>query len=162
MCENIKLPAALLSRFDLVFVMLDKPDEGRDRLISEHIMRRSAPSESTGVNSSSSSVSQPFFSGLTRVAAASQCAHSAEAMERPPLTTLSQRIRDWVQSAEEAVGANYDGANDLLSRLVQSPENMRKYVEYSRRQVLCDVHRRSATPKVIYFQFCTMMRMCIL
>lgn len=39
MCENLKVTAALLSRFDLVFVLLDKADEGRDKLISEHIMR---------------------------------------------------------------------------------------------------------------------------
>lgn len=38
-CENLKMAAALLSRFDLVFVLLDRPDEGRDRLVSEHIMR---------------------------------------------------------------------------------------------------------------------------
>lgn len=28
-----------LSRFDLVFILLDKPDEARDRMISSHIMR---------------------------------------------------------------------------------------------------------------------------
>ena len=33
------MSSALLSRFDLVFVLLDHADEGRDRLISEHIMR---------------------------------------------------------------------------------------------------------------------------
>ena len=29
----------ILSRFDLVFILLDKPDENKDRFLSEHIMQ---------------------------------------------------------------------------------------------------------------------------
>ncbi|EOY07748.1 Minichromosome maintenance 8 [Theobroma cacao] len=36
--ENLKMSAALLSRFDLVFILLDKPDELQDKRLSEHIM----------------------------------------------------------------------------------------------------------------------------
>ncbi|KAM6593385.1 hypothetical protein CsatA_001088 [Cannabis sativa] len=36
--ENLKIGAALLSRFDLVFILLDKPDELLDKRLSEHIM----------------------------------------------------------------------------------------------------------------------------
>ncbi|GMH10098.1 hypothetical protein Nepgr_011939 [Nepenthes gracilis] len=36
--ENLKMSAALLSRFDLVFILLDKPDELQDKRVSEHIM----------------------------------------------------------------------------------------------------------------------------
>lgn len=36
--ENLKMSAALLSRFDLVFILLDKPDEFLDKQVSEHIM----------------------------------------------------------------------------------------------------------------------------
>ncbi|CAL5334815.1 unnamed protein product [Camellia sinensis] len=36
--ENLKMSAALLSRFDLVFILLDKPDELLDKRVSEHIM----------------------------------------------------------------------------------------------------------------------------
>ncbi|GMN39082.1 hypothetical protein TIFTF001_008313 [Ficus carica] len=36
--ENLKISAALLSRFDLVFILLDKPDEFLDKRVSEHIM----------------------------------------------------------------------------------------------------------------------------
>jgi DNA replication licensing factor MCM7 len=35
--ENINLPAALLSRFDLIFLLLDIPDPERDRLLAEHV-----------------------------------------------------------------------------------------------------------------------------
>jgi DNA helicase MCM8 len=36
--ENLKLPPNLLSRFDLIFVLLDRPNEAMDRLLSEHVM----------------------------------------------------------------------------------------------------------------------------
>ncbi|CAM6118553.1 unnamed protein product [Calypogeia fissa] len=36
--ENLKMSAALLSRFDLVFILLDKPDEAMDQRLSEHIL----------------------------------------------------------------------------------------------------------------------------
>lgn len=36
--ENLKIKAALISRFDLVFILLDKPDEQLDKKVSEHIM----------------------------------------------------------------------------------------------------------------------------
>jgi DNA replicative helicase MCM subunit Mcm2 (Cdc46/Mcm family) len=36
--ENLKLSPAMLSRFDLIFVLLDRPDELMDQALSEHIM----------------------------------------------------------------------------------------------------------------------------
>jgi DNA helicase MCM8 len=33
------MSSALLSRFDLVFILLDRPDEQRDRVLSEHVMQ---------------------------------------------------------------------------------------------------------------------------
>jgi len=36
--ENLKMSAPMLSRFDLIFILLDKPDEDRDALLSEHVM----------------------------------------------------------------------------------------------------------------------------
>ncbi|KJE94138.1 hypothetical protein CAOG_08824 [Capsaspora owczarzaki ATCC 30864] len=36
--ENLRMGSALLSRFDLVFILLDKPDIEMDRLLSEHVM----------------------------------------------------------------------------------------------------------------------------
>lgn len=36
--ENLKMSSALLSRFDLIFIMVDKPDEALDAQLSEHVM----------------------------------------------------------------------------------------------------------------------------
>ncbi|OXB68339.1 hypothetical protein ASZ78_015279, partial [Callipepla squamata] len=50
--ENLKMGSALLSRFDLVFILLDTPNEDHDHLLSEHVMavragRRAACSSAT-------------------------------------------------------------------------------------------------------------------
>jgi DNA helicase MCM8 len=36
--ENLKISPALLSRFDLIFILLDSPDDVRDDLLSSHVM----------------------------------------------------------------------------------------------------------------------------
>jgi len=56
--ENLRLNPALLSRFDLVFILVDKPDPEMDGMLSEHIMRlhsgkgraRTASSSMTGAS----------------------------------------------------------------------------------------------------------------
>ena len=40
--ENLKLSPMILSRFDLVFVMMDKPDANVDKQLSEHLVRMHA------------------------------------------------------------------------------------------------------------------------
>ncbi|CAK6978148.1 DNA helicase MCM8 [Scomber scombrus] len=42
--ENLKMGSALLSRFDVVFLLLDIPDESHDRRLSEHVMANRAGS----------------------------------------------------------------------------------------------------------------------
>jgi len=37
--DNIRISNAILSWFDLVFLMLDDPDLSRDKMLSEHIMK---------------------------------------------------------------------------------------------------------------------------
>lgn len=39
MSEQINMPPSLLSRFDLIFIMKDKPDTTRDRNIANHILK---------------------------------------------------------------------------------------------------------------------------
>ncbi|XP_061693041.1 DNA helicase MCM8 isoform X2 [Syngnathoides biaculeatus] len=56
--ENLKMGSPLLSRFDVVFLLLDIPDESHDRHLSEHIMANRAgggkPSGATVARSSKS------------------------------------------------------------------------------------------------------------
>lgn len=37
-CLSSRMGSALLSRFDLVFILLDTPNEDHDHLLSEHVM----------------------------------------------------------------------------------------------------------------------------
>jgi len=37
--DNIKISNAILSWFDLIFLMLDDPDLNKDKMLSEHIMK---------------------------------------------------------------------------------------------------------------------------
>lgn len=39
MKDNIKINNTILSRFDLIFLLIDKPDPLRDKKLSEHIMK---------------------------------------------------------------------------------------------------------------------------
>ncbi len=56
--ENLKLNPALLSRFDLVFILLDRPDSDLDGLLSDHIVRLHS---SSGANASGSTASNGFL-----------------------------------------------------------------------------------------------------
>ncbi len=49
------MSGALLSRFDLVFILLDKPDEEMDRFLSEHIMKMHTGNQRRGDRGSGSS-----------------------------------------------------------------------------------------------------------
>ena len=37
--ENVKMSGPLLSRFDLIFILMDKADEAKDELLSKHIIQ---------------------------------------------------------------------------------------------------------------------------
>ncbi|KAF6215201.1 hypothetical protein GE061_009953 [Apolygus lucorum] len=50
--ENLKMSAPLLSRFDLVFILLDKPNEEIDCLLSEHVLALHTGARRNGHNGS--------------------------------------------------------------------------------------------------------------
>eukprot|EP00644_Phytophthora_capsici_P007855 jgi/Phyca11/126486/e_gw1.63.8.1 len=104
--ENLKLKAALLSRFDLVFILLDRPDEERDRLLSEHVLNSHAHSSSA--TSSWSSVNFADESPLH------------EEVQVPGRRILSQRLQ---QNASEY------SLNPIPLYFV------RKFIAYARRYV---------------------------
>ncbi|XP_059842238.1 DNA helicase MCM8 isoform X1 [Hypanus sabinus] len=103
--ENLKMGSALLSRFDLVFILLDTPNEDHDNLISEHVMALHA-----GKNA--------VFSGATVSRQSTQDLNGSfleNASDRP----LSDRLK--VSSGE-----NFDPVPHQL---------LRKYVGYARHYV---------------------------
>lgn len=45
--QNLRIDAPMLSRFDLVYLLIDKPDSQLDLLLSEHILSTTTNSKST-------------------------------------------------------------------------------------------------------------------
>ncbi|KAG2502847.1 hypothetical protein JM16_009568 [Phytophthora kernoviae] len=116
--ENLKMKAALLSRFDLVFILLDRPDEERDRLLSEHVMnshsrgkrqsRKRMRDSSAGASSWSSSYpDEPTASGYSEA-------------DGPGHQLLSHRLRE---------NASEYSMNPIPLYFV------RKFIAYARRYV---------------------------
>ncbi|KAF1881316.1 hypothetical protein Lal_00023352 [Lupinus albus] len=125
--ENLKMSAALLSRFDLIFILLDKPDELLDKRLSEHIMSLHAGSgqHSPALKKRRESISLRFLLGD---------------FSDPPSdsrTTLSQNV--------EGVDLHVRSGS-LVSRLRLDPRRdrdfvplpgqlLRKYIAYARSYV---------------------------
>lgn len=64
--ENINIPPTLLSRFDLVFLLIDKSDEVNDKHVAEHILKLYETGGSSGTDSnlvSNSAMERSIFDG---------------------------------------------------------------------------------------------------
>jgi DNA helicase MCM8 len=162
-CENLKMNSALLSRFgkffldsnpvgapifsssdftatwrrtaDLIFILLDRPDESHDRMISEHIMG----ARSDGARSSSDrGDSQKRARDWETPTPLPSSAHPT-GDGRAELTlqqSLCRRIRD----ARRAAGDSGSGSSSELRGVLHSGglmpiELMRRYIEYARQYV---------------------------
>jgi DNA replicative helicase MCM subunit Mcm2 (Cdc46/Mcm family) len=127
-------------RTDLIFILLDRPDESHDRLISEHIMN----SHSAGSHSASSSGKR------------NRGAWEAEG----PLTgadtesfTLQQRLRWKIQEALRA-SRSADLRGVVEASGVVSVELMRRYIEYAKQYV--HPHLSPGAAKVLQRLYLTM------
>eukprot|EP00093_Oithona_nana_P009976 09976.XXX_141707_143827_1 [CDS] Oithona nana genome sequencing. len=107
--ENLKMHPALLSRFDLVFILIDKPDEEIDSRLSNHIMNLHSRSES---NHDSANLKMTGYSS-------SSSANSTLTTNKTGGSWLTNKLS--IQGGEEI---------DLLP-----PEQLRKYIAYARRYV---------------------------
>ncbi|XP_019371747.1 PREDICTED: DNA helicase MCM8 isoform X1 [Gavialis gangeticus] len=103
--ENLKMGSALLSRFDLVFILLDTPNEDHDHLLSEHVMAMRAGKQ--GVRSSAV---------MTRTNIQDPNTSVLEAISEKPL----------VGKLKVLPGENFDAIPHQL---------LRKYVGYARQYV---------------------------
>ncbi|KAG0002448.1 DNA replication licensing factor mcm8 [Entomortierella chlamydospora] len=107
--ENLKMKTALLSRFDLIFILMDKPNGEMDQYLSRHVMALHSG------NASSGKAFRPSQDGETDRSQSSIGTDSKTRMERP----LSERLR----MTEE----------DQLA-LIPQPL-LRKYIAYARQYV---------------------------
>jgi DNA replicative helicase MCM subunit Mcm2 (Cdc46/Mcm family) len=62
--ENINLPPALLSRFDLIYIMLDVPNEASDKLLASHILDIYSNKESHRIKYPPSYSASAFIEGI--------------------------------------------------------------------------------------------------
>ena len=112
-CENLKLPPNILSRFDLVFVLLDTPNTDMDKLLSRHIMQLHAGAAGTGAQR----MADGGLAGGGRFAQEAGYAHWASQED----ASLAQRLRE---------AATRYGEGDLLP-----PPLLRRYIAYARAHV---------------------------
>ena len=115
--ENLKLPGPLLSRFDLVFILIDKPDETKDRLLSEHIM---SLHRDKGFASQRRPLCTSQFSSsvASRSASQSQRGGGGDDINDTSPEALESRLRDR--------GEKFDPI---------PPQLLRKYIGYARKYV---------------------------
>ncbi|KAF0700369.1 Aste57867_9074 [Aphanomyces stellatus] len=113
--ENVKMKAALLSRFDLIFVLLDRPDASRDQMLSEHVMhnhlthRQKRQRRDTASSRRSQHIASQGF-------AATQDNDDDNAAPR----TMKQRlIANWVDFQDEPI----------------SLYHIRRYIAYARKYI---------------------------
>jgi DNA helicase MCM8 len=118
--ENIKIPAPLLSRFDIVFILLDKPDAERDKLLSEHVLAMHAQQRTTR--------------RLVGAAPQERIGHSQSGA--PPFSQSTP--------ASQADQREWEAGKPLSQRLALSPQQqrelevipqplLRKYIAYARK-----------------------------
>lgn len=132
--DNINLPAALLSRFDIMFLILDKPRREDDERLAQHVTH-------VHMHSAHPTIDPPPISpSLLR---------SYIALARKKRPTVPQQISEYIISAyvnlrkhhqkEEASGRSftYTSARTLLSviRLAQALARMRNSNEVAREDV---------------------------
>jgi hypothetical protein len=139
---NLVITNSCVSLIDLIFILLDEPDEDRDQLISEHIMGFTEYGRTSGSSSSSSSSSK-----RPRLERDVGNGDDQSGDER----TLAQRLRQQIRRLLSLLACN-----PQLKLL--SSEQFRRYIEYAKKYV----HPRlsKAAAKVLQKMYLTMRADC--
>jgi DNA helicase MCM8 len=112
--ENLKMNTALLSRFDLIFILMDKPDGEMDQYLSRHVMALHS-GNTEGLPAFRPGQSQDFDEDSTQPSQSQRRRGVKSEMDRP----LSERLRM---------------TNDDNMELIPLPL-LRKYIAYARKYV---------------------------
>jgi DNA helicase MCM8 len=111
--QNIKMNEALLSRFDLIFVLLDKPDQEIDRYLSERILSKISSSTTTKTKAKAFSNAKSLVSQISDT---NESSHS------------SAFLRSLLKKDSSHGGGQRN--NHLISQ-----QQLRKYISYAQRFV---------------------------
>ena len=126
--ENLKIGSPLLSRFDLVFIILDQPNTEKDQMLSEHIIqfhgasRRSSTMHGAGLSQRSISIASPRF-------------HEGESFESDsttPRTSSSFTSQLLVRPTDTDVLWRQNDSGEMEVDLLPIPL-VRKYIAYAKK-----------------------------
>ncbi len=142
--DNLKMDAALLSRFDLVFILLDRPNADLDRVLSEHVLGNTTAGAGTQDASGGTTTGNGFS--------------TIPPTQAPPTAPSSEAVvAATTKRPHEALGGSAAGLSPAyvpLSRLLNSkgdaalptmsPSLLRKYIAYARQNVTPRMTREAA------------------
>lgn len=115
--ENLKIDTPLLSRFDVIFILLDKADAERDMMLSEHVLQ--------------------LHSGDMRgklSGSVSGCTQSSKAGADEEEDEFAKGMDEWRQQQPLAARLRMS-AKELRNLDVVPPALLRKYIAYARKYV---------------------------
>ena len=116
--ENLKMSAPLLSRFDLIFILLDRPDARHDERLASYIMSMHTSSSS----SSSSSSQQQQQRRRNNIQDENRNDDEEDSDDEITSKSIERRLK-------RASSSKHIGADPLPPRL------LRRYIAYARRYV---------------------------
>ena len=136
--ENIRISNAILSRFDLVFLLLDDPDLLRDKKLSEHVMKLHSRNRKRKLDS---------FLGASSGSAPSISFNSTSS-KRMKFSAASQ-MNDDDDDEIEIIGQTQDGkqvysslwqkikmqSENIPEKDVLQPQLLKKYLSYAKHTV---------------------------
>jgi len=122
--ENIKLSNAVISRFDLIFVMVDKPDAVKDKKVTEHVLKlyktRKRRFDEISQNSSTE------FPMLHRAKRTQLISEQNTMIDIPTEETKQKHTLKLRERLEQ----NIEQVEDELST-----DNIRKYITFAREKI---------------------------
>jgi DNA replication licensing factor MCM4 len=110
--QNIQLPPTLLSRFDLIYLVLDKTDPKTDRALARHLVQMY---QSTGINNNTTTTTSSGGGSELDV---------DEFENRPPFTL--QELAGFISYAREKCYPKIDPDSQAKRKLISSYVDMRK------------------------------------